>query len=343
VRARTNDAGELTVVLGNEDKEWGGAGTLSAAVSVDGATEVDLSMSEVRQRFKASLPEDFVFEDDLIMKAELMDAEGNTLDTVEQTLSPPSEAVTPALAKGTLKETSAGKAKLVTWTESDGQTTALEVELIDNSTGESVIMTTDDTPVASYLTMDYSYLEFDPGEAPDGYIYLCLIDLIDSQGNPTGEQMEVELTVPSYDVENETSGTDWVAYSDSSGTQLGYIGFYAYEDGYGIAMSVESSEDLDVGSANIIFEEPYEGPAPLETEVGVGVVYQLDKWVEKGDDGVPDDYTLITTMVTAEGVVLSTSTATGGGTGTVYKTAGNGSGTTRAPKGLVENNHLPLL
>ena len=340
VRARSNAAGQLTVVLGNEDKDWAGGGTVEVTASVDGETPVALTMSEVRQRYKAELSADFVFEDNIVMKAVLLDEEGATLDSFEQTVAPPSESVTPELSQATLKESSAGDAKLVTWTESDGQATALEVELLDNVTGESVLMTTDDTPVMSVRSFNSSTLEFDPGESPEDYVYLALIDLLDSEGDPAGEQMEAELTVPSYDAETGEVGVAWTPYADSTGTTYGYVGIYAYEDGYGVALSHEDSEDLDVDSVKVIFEEPYEGPAPLDTEINLTLSYQADKWIEKGQGSVPEDYTLITTLVTPEGEVLSSTTATGSGTGTVYK---NGKGTKKSAITSHQNNVLELL
>jgi hypothetical protein len=80
----------------------------------------------------------------------------------------------------------------------------------------------------------------------------------------------------------------------------------------------------------------------LETEVNLSLSLQADKWIQKGDGAVPEDYTLITTLVTPEGEVLTSTTATGGGSGTVYKTAGNGSGTKKAAN-TVRNIQIALL
>jgi hypothetical protein len=341
IRTHVNAAGELTVVLSHEDKSWGGAGTVEAAVSVDAGPAVALGVDEVRQRFQADLAADFIFEDHVIFMAELKDAEGNVLDTLEQLVSPPSEAIEPSLTSATLKETGKGAAKLVSWSESDGQAASLEVELVDNATGESVIMTTDDTPVQTVRFYEHDLVEFEPGEDAGGYVYICLIDLINQDGDPFGEQMEVELTVPTYDLETDTAGTDWQVLSDSTGLALGVVGFYATAEGRSAVLAFSGDGAADVAGANLIFEEPYEGPAPLEPEYNLELSGQVDKWIQKGDGAVPDNYTLITTLVTPEGEVLDSTTASGGGTGTVYKTSGNGKGTKKSTQTF--NNIIELL
>lgn len=348
VRTSINPLGELTVVLGNEDKSWGGGGTVDVTVSVDEGPPTELALDEVRQRFARNLTADILFEDivdqleNVEVQAKLKDADGNVVDSLVQTVSLVPETATPGLSKASLKQTKGGAAKLVSWTESDGQAAALEVDLVDNATGESVLMTTDDTPMQTIRSYQYDLIEFDPGEAPGGYVYLVLIDLIDESGDPVGEQIEVELTVPTYDAEADTDGTDWEIFSDASGQQLGVVGFYATADGQALALSYGGEDAAQVASTNLIFEEPYEGPAPLETEVNVSLRGQLDKWIQKGDAGVPEDYTLTTSLVTPEGEVLDSSTATGGGTGTVYRAAGNGSGTRKAAS-QAQQSHIALL
>ena len=336
IRTHINAAGELTVVLGNEDKSWGGAGTVEASVSVDGGPAVALGLDEVRQRFKANLSEDYVFEDHVILRASLMDAEGNVLDTLEQTMSPPSETVEPSLSQATLKETAKGVAKLVSWTQSDGQAASLEVDLVDDATGESVIMTTDDTPVLTQRGYWADSVEFDGGEDPGDYIYLCLIDLIDTSGDPVATQYEVELTVPALSEDGSITDS-YALFADGTGA----VGFVRDAEGISVHFVYEGDDATSIDSANLIFEEPFEGPAPWDTEVNASLLVQWDKWLQKGDASVPEDYTLTTTLVTPDGEELDSTTATGGGTGTVYKTSGNGKGTKKST--IKFNQHIPLL
>ncbi len=340
VRVRANTSGQLTVVLGNEDKNWGGGATVEVSASVDGGEATELGLDEVRQRFASNIDDEFDWDEEggytpderIQLDATLYDVDGNVLDTLSQLVSHPDELDEPALGSATLKETRSGVAKLVSYTDSDGQPASLEVELTNSETGETVIQTTDDTPVSSARSFNTALIEFDPGEDPGDYIYLGLIDLIDDNGDPTGDQMEVELTVPTYDAETDTPGEAWQTITDADGVAVGTIGFYASQDGVGMAMAYQGEDTRSVASANIIFEEPYEGPAPLETEVNLEFVAQADKWLQKGDSAVPDFYSLTTSLVTPDGTELDSLTATGEGTGTVYKTDGNGKGTRKGIK-----------
>lgn len=315
-RVRISDTGALTVVLGHEDKTWSGGGTVTATVTVDDHAPVALAVDEVRQRYIADLSEGIVIEDEIMLRATLKDADGQTLDTLEQLVLPPSETVEPGLSQATLKETQKGKAKLVSWTRSDGLDAALEVQLIDDATGEDVLMTTDDTPVRTQRGYRYDGLAFDPGEDPGGYPYLCLIDLIGDDGNPVGQQHEVDLWMPAAP-EDGVDTEFYAVFADGTGI----VGFVRDADGIGVHFAYEGEGVESVATAHLIFEEPFEGPAPLETEVAAELFVQWDKWLQKSADGVPDSYTLVTSLVTPEGEVLDTATTAGTGTGAVYATS----------------------
>jgi hypothetical protein len=176
-----------------------------------------------------------------------------------------------------------------------------------------VIEGIDDTPVRTQRGDGVSEVEFDPGESPEDYIYPCLIDLIGEDGDPVGRQQEVELTVPPIG-EDGTVGWAYQTFADGDGV----ISFLHDEAGIGVHVIYEGEDVGSVASVNVIFEEPYEGPAPLETEVNATLRVQWNKWVQSGTSEIPDAYTLTTTLVTPEGAELDSTTATGG-TGTVYK------------------------
>lgn len=345
VRARFTADGSLQVKVMHEDKDWDPDLIASVQVADAEGSRTTMALDEVRQVFKQELTclGCYIIEDEIMLRASVLDGDGNELDSFQQRVTLTEDTrTTPGLSKATLKETKRGDTKLVTWTDSDGTAAALEVDLVDNATGESVLMTTDDTPILTVRGYLADPIEFDPGEAADGYVYLTLIDLIDEAGNPVGEQLEAELTVPSYDAETDTDGENWSTVTDSTGAIVATVGFLATAEGQQLAMAYSGEDARSVTNANLIFEEPYEGPAPLETEVSLSLRGELAKWSQKAEGSVPDGYTLTTTLVTPEGEVLHTTTATGSGPGTVYQTEGNGKGTRKGIR-LPLNNHLPLL
>ncbi|MFT5680498.1 MAG: hypothetical protein ACI8RZ_001404 [Myxococcota bacterium] len=312
VRIREHSDGARVVVL-HENKDWDGSGVLDVTAKAEGYEAESLPIEEVRQRLAADWGP-YIIEDDIMLRAVLFDEDGNTLDSVEQRMSPEGATEVVGLSQATLKTGRDDEAKLVSWTRSDGQAAALEVELVDSATGESVIEGIDDTPVRTQRGFGVSEVEFDGEESPNDYIYLCLIDLIDTNGDPVGEQYEVELTVPAMG-EGGVVGSAYQVFADGDGL----ISFLQDADGIGIHVVLEGEEVDGADSVNVIFEEPYEGPAPLEIWVNATLRVQWDKWVQSGVSGVPDSYSLSTTLVTPEGEVLDEATATGGGTGSVYK------------------------
>ena len=310
VRAQVNaETGALSVVLMNEDKSWDGSGDYTITASLDGATAVPLSIDEVRQKWTQTAETDLSAYTQVQVKTVLYDADGVTLDSRSETVELVENNTEPELGKITLKETKKGQAKLATWTLSDGSAAALEVELTDSATGERVLMTVDDSPVRTQQALVYEGLEFNPGESPEGYIYLCLIDLLDEAGDPVGEQYEVELTVP-FANEDGSNSTNYMTFGEGQGA----VSLVNNSNGMHAHLAWEGEE---VAGANIIFEEPYEGPAPLQTELNAELLLQFDRWVQVADAGMPANYTLTTTLTTAEGKELDTLTASGSGTGKV--------------------------
>ena len=310
VRAKLNaETGALSLVLMNEDKAWDGSGDYTIKVSLDGGESVSLGVDEVRQKWAQTLDTDLSGYERVSVATVLYDADGVVVDSQTETLELVENSTEPELSKITLKESKKGQAKLATWTLSDGSASALEVELTDTKTGERVLMTVDDSPVRTQQALVYEGVEFDPGESAEGYIYLCLIDLIDEEGDPVGQQYEVDLTVP-FANEDGSNSTNYVVFGEGQGA----VSLVNNANGMHAHVAWEGEE---VAGANIIFEEPFEGPAPLETELNAELLLQFDRWVQTADAGLPADYTLTTTLTTAEGEQLDSLTASGSGAGKI--------------------------
>lgn len=344
LRGGISASGELRLKVQHEDKNWDAEGVTGVAVADAEGSRWALGLEGVRQVFQQGLDSDFiVIEDDIMIRASARAADGTVLDSVQERITVGPEAgAAPGLDTVRLKETKGGDTKLVTWTDSSESGSALEVELVDADTGASALLTVDDAPIQVVRSFQVDAVQFDPGESPSGYGYLCLIDLLDGAGDPVGEQVEVELTVPQYDAETGTEGTAWQTVTDSTGAVVGSVGFYATAEGVQLAAAWSGGDPRDVASMNLIFEEPFEGPAPLETEVKLAFAGERSKWVQKAEGAVPARFSLTTTLVTPEGEELDSVVATGGGTGVVYKAAGNGKGTKKASV-QASQQHFELL
>ena len=315
VRVRLTSDGALRVIVSHEDRDWDPDEVAAIAYS-DGETISTVAIDEVRQKWATDLETDLSDLSAVGVETILYDADGVVLDTQTQTISLTEEAE-PGLDQVSVKETNKGAVKLVTWTTTDGDAASLEVELTDKETGEAALSTVDDTPVLTERTYIYNDIEFDPGESPEDYIYLCLIDMIGPNGDPVGEQHEVELTIPAL-----AEGEDYTVATASFADGTGSVGFLNIGGAYHVVGALWHEDAGEVASFNLIFEEPFEGPAPLETEVNASLVSQKDKWIQKGDGELPDAYDLTATLTTAEGAVLESVTASSSGTGSVYKDGG---------------------
>ena len=328
-RVRVNRAGQLVAVLMHENKAWDGA--LDAASLIDeGGEPRALAIGEVRQRRVATTQIDLEDAGPLAIATTLFDAEGTVIDTRNEIVSV-SEDVAAELSKVTVRQTNSGDAKLVTITSGNGDA-SLAVSITDAETGEVVLDTVDASPVSSVRTFLYQDLEFQPGESPAGYIYLCLIDQVDTDGHPVGEQYEVEVVMPAY-----VEGGENMTVSQFNNGEGQVVVTVDAEGFYSLSTGVRGQTEL--GSVNLIFEEPFEGPAPVETEVDQVFTGQFDKWIQKGDAALPANYAVSATLTEGGVFVGGVDGAGGEGTGTVYK---NGKGTKKASN-QAEQQHFALL
>jgi hypothetical protein len=303
------ESGELKLLVLNEDGSIGAGNIEKMTVDLDGTT-VSASVDEVRQRWTYEASTDLSAYESVSVATTFYDGDGALLDSQTETVSVEASASTPELSKVTLKENKKGYAKLATWTISDGSAAALEVDLVDSKSGESVLMTVDDNPVRTQQAFVAENIAFE--DAAEGSTYLVLVEMLDADGMASGEQYEVELTVPKAG-EDGSNGTSYVTFAKGAAQ----ASFVTNANGYHYHLAFEN--ELYAG-ANIIFEEPYEGPAPLETEVSAELAMQFDKWTQVGESSAPASYELTTSLTDADGNELDTLSATGTGTGRVATT-----------------------
>ncbi|MFT7578876.1 MAG: hypothetical protein ACI9MR_000538 [Myxococcota bacterium] len=218
------------------------------------------------------------------------------LDARSETSNVLAGAAVSTFSTVTAVETNGGDAKLVTWTNTQGDDVVLDVQVTDASTGALVLSTTGEPPAYTERSYAAPSLQFDGDESPADYIYLVLIDFIDATGEPFGQQTEVELTIPQA-VEGGV-GRDYAVVADGFGALSALVN----EQGYRLHLVVQGDDIGAITGAKIIFEEPFEGPAPLELEVRVDFASQLNKWVQKGSGSWPDNFVVATTLARQGGL-----------------------------------------
>lgn len=242
---------------------------------------------------------------DFVVDYTVLDGDGGTVQTLQDRLLPSCSAGGPTVLRSKLGETRRGRAKLTTWTVSDGRPAALEVELRDADTGESPVLATDDTPVHTVRIFS-APLTWQEGDEPGTFTPVDVVFEDAEGGLSSGGSFELghgaQLAPLRFD--NGATGSGGIV-EDASGTRL----FLVYD-----------AEDADqIAGVQVELTQPGDGDHPLETELSLGLDVQLDKWVVKGVSGVPARFEAQTTLVTPEGVALDGFSTTGSGTGRIYR------------------------
>ena len=151
-----------------------------------------------------------------------------------------------------------------------------------------------------------------------GSTYLMLADMYDSGGDIVGNQQEFEVSVDAVDL--RTGGwQDGQTIATFTSTDGLFEGNLVWQAGAGVGVSVAYASTEDVAAVDLTFEEPFDGPVPLETTVTLPFVLEADKWVTRTRDPVPAGATVGVTLVDAEGGVLDAISATNASTGRVYE------------------------
>jgi hypothetical protein len=296
---------------------------------VEGSDEVRLlPIEEYRQTWSEDLDIDpAVLESAARIQAqtELLDVSGEVVATrLEDVQLEGDDDLDIGISRVNLGETGRGDVKMSTWTASNGDAASLQVQVTDTETGEVALSTLDEAPVRTVRAFSSSTTFDDDSQ---GYIYLVLLDLIGANGDPIGEQHEVEL-LASPDL-----GPDGIygeEYFGFFGDGQGAVAMIPSEDGFDVEVLWQGDGVGEVESVNVIFEEPFEGPAPLELEVQTQLVGQFDKWVQKGGTPTPSSSIVGAVLADEIGQILEEISTSGGGDGTVYRTEGNGKGTKKS-------------
>ena len=195
----------------------------------------------------------------------------------------------------------------------------MDVLITDSSTGDVLLSVEGDAPVAIERQLAFEGLTFDA--PPDSEPYEVTLTLFDSAGGAVADPVTFSLEI---DHVGEDGATE--AHFDWSGSSQGRVivrDREIVEDGEvedeartsDFLVAITGPQTADVVSAELQFNEPFEGAVPTETVVSLGFLQEWQKWVVtapledgQGADGVEVEVSLYD----AEDAVLEDLTWEGG-------------------------------
>jgi hypothetical protein len=247
-----------------------------------------------------------------------------SMQATDLTPLPGSAATADQIQRVRLAETNRGGTRLVVFTTTgDAAGSAIEGQVIDPATGACALDTLDESPAKRVRLLENGALDFDAdGEVDDlppqlgGSTYLMLADMYDSGGDIVGNQQEFEVSVDGVEARTG-SWQDGQTIGTFTSTDGLFEGNLVWQAGTGVGVAYAGTEP--VAAVDLTFEEPFDGPVPLETTVTLPFVLEADKWVTRTRDPVPAGATVGVTLVDAEGGVLDAISATNASTGRVYE------------------------
>ncbi len=351
VRMRLADNGEggATALGGALERDhdtlnpWDVGAAMTSGSFTDGTSALDkATLTSVNERFVGELavvedPTGYRYQ----MTSTLLDATGAVVDVQTEQLTLSDGGEDDGIQTVKLRENKKGVARAVTITNSlDGAVAALEVQLTGKE-GEYVIDAYDTEPVSVERWFQVGGVEFEPGEPPIGHTYIVLADMIDNNGDPFGEQQEFEVSIDGIDERTAPNGDglpgNTVGVFDAP---LTFGTVEVEEDGtytFFFAFAGEGAELVE--QVNLLFEEPFGGPAPLEIEANFPLVLEWKKWVQKGNAALPAVGELTVNVVSDEGEVLDSVAASTAGEGAAFVDDG-GNGTRKYGDILIDG--VPL-
>lgn len=300
LQARLTKRGKMHVAITHTDRDWAGDGLFIIDHQVDGPEPQPLWVKEVRQSWVAQTTSDLAGLEYLTVATRFTDRFEFALVSNVTTVALQDGAVAPGLSRAVLDEDDTGRARLSAWTASTGEAAGLHVQMMDRDSTEFVHDALNMTPQTTQTSFLSGPLAFDGEESPAGYFYLVLLDFIDANGDPSGQQQEVEVYMPPT-LDPTAFNTVYAPFDDGRGTLAAIAG----PEGFHFEVIHEGGEGRDGQSVNIIFEEPFEGPAPLSLDLNAPRLVRWDQWVSVADGPLPTLTAVTASVIDAEGAELS--------------------------------------
>jgi hypothetical protein len=185
------------------------------------------------------------------------DATGAVVDETQFVLDVGAASEGPRVERVALRASSRGTVLVTRVSTPDASPVLLEASVTE-ADGSAIISMADEAP--QWTERQFTAPEFGFEEDPTGSSYLAQMTAVDAEGNPIGQQFEVELFAEQPD-ENGEINTTLFAEDQSQ------IALIPGEEEGSWQVLIRTVEDAPANGYNVIFEEPFEGPAPLETEI----------------------------------------------------------------------------
>ena len=180
-----------------------------------------------------------------------------------------------------LQETPAGALTLVTVAATDGGGGDLEVSVVDDDSGERVLAG-DGEPAQIERQFVAERQLFDGDDLAADQPYLVLVDLLSDGGEPLGDQVELELHPVAGPAAIRLETARGVDLGESDGTVGGAI--WIDEDGLGyFFIAANGAGAAAIQSVELSFEEPFEGPAPMESNPELELAREWRMWEYSGE------------------------------------------------------------
>lgn len=303
-RLRQSVAGDLTVVVMNEDRDWDPSeltGVTVGSVDADGITaNAELAYEQTRHAWIFDVdagdfdPTSYGYRSELAFVA----SDGTVLDSLQDSIVVDDDTVDPGISTIRISETKKGVARLVTWTwsaASEGAT--LESALSDSATGEDLIMTVDDSPVEVLRNFSGDFA-FD--KPPEGYGYGVSITLQDAEGQGVASY-ETKLDVPKLGEDSEEITGILFAEEEA------LIAIVPSDENlYTVHLQYAGEDVGKIAGAEVKLAPSSDGPVPKESSARLVMDEEWRKWVQKGAGALTDGaYAELSLVLTdAEGEVL---------------------------------------
>lgn len=234
------------------------------------------------------------------VQATWRDAGGEVVDELQYVMDEGVEPQGTRVERSVLRASERGTVLVTQVSTPDASPVLLEASVTDMD-GNSVIALADEAPRWTERQFMTTGLQFD--DDPTGSTYLVLVDRLDPEGNPVGQQTEVEVVAERPDASGEIDAS---LFMDGQ-AQMALIP--GAEEGTWQIFMRTLADDSSAQTA-LIFEEPFEGPAPLETEV-YSELTRVWRQFRQRDNTPSEGVDLQKVSVTASGEGAGTAAASG--------------------------------
>jgi len=248
-----------------------------APLDADKTTEASLALDAARARASEAVAADGTSSIDgytYDYTTTLYNADGETVDTATGSVVMGDGAVARGVCSSKVKQKRNGNLKHTVFTTSDSADSdySLDVLIAARADGETLLSTTGETSVDRERHFTVDRVAFD-GEVA-GEVYSLTLYPLDKEGSLVGAPVDTELAFGTSGDQVQARWGDGFAGIDASGESVN------------LALAGDALEP--VTSVELVFNEPYDGPDPIETSVVVPLSLEWTRFVQTARAGEAD-------------------------------------------------------